>query len=145
MASGSGDSGIAAQPNDPGTWSSGELQPGLKATFEMPQYPGWQFECDGGHDVERDGTQLPQHACRTRGRQCGRQALRGRLLPGALPDPERPQHAARAGDALIPAKQGAQVAALSNDNNVVFEIFQARPLLRRQRLGAAGSHALLAA
>jgi RND family efflux transporter MFP subunit len=71
------------------------IQPGLKATFEMPQYPGQQFDASVvtmSHAMDPNSRSML-----AAGRQFRRQAVRGRLLPGAFPAPERPERGARSG------------------------------------------------
>jgi Barrel-sandwich domain of CusB or HlyD membrane-fusion len=67
---------------------SGELHPGLKAKFEMPQYPAEQF--DATVVTMSDAMDVNSRSMRVEppGRHFRRQAVRGRLLPSAFRAPE---------------------------------------------------------
>ena len=106
---------------------SADLRPGLKATFEMPQYPGQQFDATVVTIVERDGS-WRRAACRSNCRPTMRTAsCRRRLLPGPFPAPGDPNMVRVPATALMPADRGAQVAILGDDDKVGAEVRPARP------------------
>ena len=63
---------------------SAALAPGMKATFEMPQYPAVQFDATLSHISKAINASFPQHAGRASGRQFRRQVLRRQLLQCAI-------------------------------------------------------------
>ena len=102
----------------------GELRPGLKATFEMPQYPGQQFDANlvttsGAIDANSHSMLVELQADNTD----------GKLAPGSycqvhfqLPvDPNLVQLPATA---LMPSNQGVEVAVLDDGGKVVLKSVQ---------------------
>jgi len=75
-----------------------DIQPGMKATFEMPQYPGQKFGCNACHDVEYGERDVAQRTGGTSGRQYRRQAAWRDLLPGYIRNSQRPKACSLAGD-----------------------------------------------
>jgi membrane fusion protein, multidrug efflux system len=103
---------------------SAGLTPGLKATFELPQYPGQQFEATlitTSHAM----------AANSRSMQVELQAdnADGRLFAGAyclvhLQLPVDPNMVRLPATALLPVNQGAEVAVLGDGNKAVLKSVQ---------------------
>jgi RND family efflux transporter MFP subunit len=100
---------------------SAGLTPGLKATFELPQYPGQQF-------VATLITTSHAMAANSRSMQVELQAdnADGKLFAGAyalvhLQLPVDPNMVRLPATALLPVGQGAEVAVLSDGNKAVFK------------------------
>ena len=120
---------------------SADLQPGLKATFEMPQYPGQKF------DATLVTTSNAMNAT-SRSMLVELQADNpdGKLAGGAYCQvhfqlPSDPNMVRVPATALMPANRGAQVAVLGDDNKVVLKSSPARPRFRRQRRSDGRSRA----
>ena len=98
--------------------------PGLKATFDMPQYPGQKFDAtlvttSNAMDATSRSMLVELQADNADGKLFG-----GRLLPGAFPAPGRPEHGACAGhraDASQPRRAGR---GLGDDNKAVLKTVQ---------------------
>jgi RND family efflux transporter MFP subunit len=103
---------------------TGELHPGLKATFEMPQYPGREF----------DATVVTMSHAMDLGSRSMTVELQadnpdGQLFAGAYCQvhfqlPSDANMVRVPATALVPANRGAQVAVLGNDNKVVLKAVQ---------------------
>jgi RND family efflux transporter MFP subunit len=103
---------------------SGELRPGLKATFEMPQYPGQQF--DATVVTMSNALELNSRSMRV---ELQADKSDGKLFAGAYAQvhfqlPGDPNMVRVPATALVPANQGVQVAVLCNDNKVVLKPVQ---------------------
>jgi RND family efflux transporter MFP subunit len=103
-----------------------ELQPGLQATFEMPQYPDQQFDA-------KVVTTSSAMELNSRSMLVELQAdnADGRLFAGAycqvqvqLQLPNNPNVIRVPATALVPADRGAQVALLGNDGKAVLKPVQ---------------------
>jgi multidrug efflux pump subunit AcrA (membrane-fusion protein) len=103
-----------------------ELQPGLQATFEMPQYPGQQFDA-------KVVTTSSAMELNSRSMLVELQAdnADGRLFAGAycqvqvqLQLPNNPNVIRVPATALVPADRGAQVALLGNNGKAVLKPVQ---------------------
>jgi RND family efflux transporter MFP subunit len=101
-----------------------DLRPGLKATFEMPQYPGQKFDAtlvttsNAVNDVSRSMLAELQ-ADNSDGKLFGGTYCRVDFqIPG---DPNMVRLPATA---LMPVNRGAQVAVLGNDSKVVLKSIQ---------------------
>jgi len=103
-----------------------ELQPGLQATFEMPQYPGQQFDA-------KVVTTSSAMELNSRSMLVELQAdnADGRLFAGAycqvkvqlqLPNNQNVMHVPAT--ALVPADRGAHVALLGNNGKAVLKPVQ---------------------
>jgi RND family efflux transporter MFP subunit len=101
-----------------------DLRPGLKATFEMPQYPGQKFDAtlvttsNAMNDVSR--SMLAELQADNSG---------GKLFGGTycrvdFQIPGDPNMVRLPATALMPVNRGAQVAVLGNDNKVVLKSIQ---------------------
>jgi RND family efflux transporter MFP subunit len=103
---------------------AGELRPGLKATFEMPQYPGQQFQAS----VVTTSNAMDA-ASRSMLVELQADNGNGKLAPGSycqvhfqLPvDPNVVQIPATA---LLPSNKGAQVAVLGDSGKAVLKTVQ---------------------
>jgi RND family efflux transporter MFP subunit len=98
---------------------SAQLQPGLKAAFEMPQYPGQRFDAT----VVTTSNALDASS-RTMLVELQADNAEGKLFAGAYCQvhfqlPGDPNMVRVPATALVPVDQGAQVAVLGNDNKVV--------------------------
>jgi len=98
-----------------------QVVPGLKSTFEMPQYPGQQFDAtvvtmSNAFDLTSRSMLVELQADNTE----------GKLFPGAYSKvhfqlPTDPNVVRVPATALVPANQGAQVAILGKDNAVMLK------------------------
>jgi RND family efflux transporter MFP subunit len=98
-----------------------QVVPGLQATFEMPQYPGQQFDAtvvtmSNAFDLTSRSMLVELQADNTE----------GKLFPGAYSKvhfqlPTDPNVVRVPATALVPANQGAQVAILDKDNTVMLK------------------------
>jgi RND family efflux transporter MFP subunit len=98
-----------------------QVVPGLKSTFEMPQYPGQQFDAtvvtmSNAFDLTSRSMLVELQADNTE----------GKLFPGAYSKvhfqlPTDPNVVRVPATALVPANQGAQVAILDKDNTVMLK------------------------
>jgi RND family efflux transporter MFP subunit len=98
-----------------------QVVPGLKSTFEMPQYPGQQFDAtvvtmSNAFDLTSRSMLVELQADNTE----------GKLFPGAYSKvhfqlPTDPNVVRIPATALVPANQGAQVAILDKDNTVMLK------------------------
>jgi multidrug efflux pump subunit AcrA (membrane-fusion protein) len=100
---------------------SGELRPDLKATFEMPQYPGRQF--DATVVTMSNAMELNSRSMRV---ELQADNSEGKLFAGAycqvhFQHPGHPNMVRVPATALVPANQGVQVAVLGSDNKVVLK------------------------
>jgi RND family efflux transporter MFP subunit len=100
---------------------SGEIQPGQRATFELPQYPGRQFIAT---------VASISHALETNSRsmlvELQADNADGKLFAGAYAQvhvqlPSDPNVLRLPATALMPADQGVQVAVLGRDNKVTLK------------------------
>jgi multidrug efflux pump subunit AcrA (membrane-fusion protein) len=101
-----------------------DLRPGLKATFEMPQYPGQKFEATlvttskGMNEASRSML-VELQADNPDGKLFGGTYCRvDFLIPG---DPNMVRVPATA---LMPVNRGVQVAVLGDDNKIVLKSIQ---------------------
>ena len=101
-----------------------ELQPGLQATFEMPQYPDQQFDA-------KVVTTSSAMELNSRSMLVELQAdnADGKLFAGAYCQvhfqlPNNPKVIRVPATALVPADRGAQVALLGNDGKAVLKPVQ---------------------
>ncbi len=100
---------------------SGELKPGLKVSFEVPQYPGRHF--DATMVTMSNAMELNSRSMRVE-LQAGN--ADGKLFAGSYCQvhfelPGDPNLVRLPATALIPANQGVQVAVLGNDNKVTLK------------------------
>lgn len=101
--------------------SSADLHPGLKATFEMPQYPGRKF------DATLVTTSNAMNATsRSMLVELQSDNSDGRLLGGTYCQvefqiPGDPNMVRMPATALMPVNHGVQVAVLGNDNKIVLK------------------------
>jgi RND family efflux transporter MFP subunit len=101
-----------------------ELQPGLEATFEMPQYPGQQF--DAKVVTTSNAMELSSRSMLV---ELQADNADGKLFAGAYCQvhfqlPNNPNVIRVPATALVPADRGAQVALVGNDGNVVMKPVQ---------------------
>jgi RND family efflux transporter MFP subunit len=103
---------------------SAQIQPGMKANFEMPQYPGQQFQAT----VVTSSNAMN---ARSRSMLVELQAdnAEGKLLAGAYCQvhfqlPGDPNTVLAPATAIIPSDTGTQVALLGRDGNVVLKPIQ---------------------
>jgi RND family efflux transporter MFP subunit len=103
---------------------SADLRPGLKATFQMPQYPGQKFDAtlvttSNAMNAMSRSMLVELQADNTDGKLFGGTYARVDFkIPG---DPNMVRIPATA---LMPVNQGVQVAVLGDDNKVVFKSIQ---------------------
>jgi RND family efflux transporter MFP subunit len=103
---------------------SAQVHPGLKATFEMPQYPGQQFDAtvvtmSNALDVSSRSMLVELQADNAEGKLFGGAYAQVHFqLPG---DPNMVRVPATA---LVSVNRGAQVAVLDNDNTVTLKPVQ---------------------
>ena len=121
---------------------SAELRPGLKATFEMPQYPGQQFDAtvvttSNAMNVNSRSMLVELQADNADGKLFG-----GAYCQVDFQLPGDPNMVRVPATALMPVNHGVQVAVLGSDNKVVLKTSPARPGLRRQRRGDGRPFAL---
>jgi RND family efflux transporter MFP subunit len=103
---------------------SADVHPGLKATFEMPQYPGQQFDAtvvtlSNAMDVNSRSMLVELQA----------DNAEGKLFAGAYSQvhfqiPGDPTLVRVPATALVPVNDGAQVAVLGNNNKVMLKPIQ---------------------
>jgi RND family efflux transporter MFP subunit len=103
---------------------SGELHPGLKAKFEMPQNPAEQF--DAAVVTMSDAMDVNSRSMRV---ELQADNSEGKLFAGAYCQvhfelPSDPNMVRVPATALVPADHGMQVAVLGNDNKVVMKPVQ---------------------
>jgi RND family efflux transporter MFP subunit len=101
-----------------------ELQPGLQATFEMPQYPGQQF--DAKVVTTSNAMELNSRSMLV---ELQADNADGKLFAGAYCQvhfqlPNNPNEMRVPATALVPADRGAQVALLGNDGKAVLKPVQ---------------------
>jgi RND family efflux transporter MFP subunit len=101
-----------------------ELQPGLQATFEMPQYPGQQF--DAKVVTTSNAMELNSRSMLV---ELQADNADGKLFAGAYCQvhfqlPNKPNEMRVPATALVPADRGAQVAVLGNDGKAVLKPVQ---------------------
>ena len=101
-----------------------ELQPGLQATFEMPQYPGKQF--DAKVVTTSNAMELNSRSMLV---ELQADNADGKLFAGAYCQvhfqlPNNPNEMRVPATALVPADRGAQVALLDNDGKAVLKPVQ---------------------
>jgi RND family efflux transporter MFP subunit len=101
-----------------------ELRPGLKATFEMPQYPGQKFDA-----VLVTTSNAMNEASRSMLVELQADNSDAKLVGGAycrvdFQIPSDPNALRLPATALMPANRGAQVAVLGDDNKVVLKSIQ---------------------
>jgi RND family efflux transporter MFP subunit len=101
-----------------------ELQPGLQATFEMPQYPGQQF--DAKVVTTSNAMELNSRSMLV---ELQADNADGKLFAGAYCQvhfqlPNNPNEMRVPATALVPADRGAQVAVLGNDGKAVLKPVQ---------------------
>jgi RND family efflux transporter MFP subunit len=104
--------------------SSADVRPGLKATFEMPQYPGQKF----GATVVTTSNAI-NATSRSMLVELQADNLDGKLLGGtycqvAFQIPGDPNMVRVPATALMPVNQGAQVAVVGNANKVELKSVQ---------------------
>jgi RND family efflux transporter MFP subunit len=100
---------------------SADLHPGLKATFEMPQYPGQQFEAtvvtmSNAMDVNSRSMLVELQADNSEGK-----FFAGAYCQVHFQLPSNPDLVRVPATALVPANQGMQVALLGADNKVTLK------------------------
>jgi RND family efflux transporter MFP subunit len=103
---------------------SAALTPGLKATFEVPQYSGQQFEAtlvttSRAMDVNSHTMQVELQADNTDGK-----FAKGTYCQVHFQLPADPNTVRLPATALVPADRGVQVAVLGQDNKAVFKTVQ---------------------
>lgn len=103
---------------------SAQLRPGLKATFEMPQNPGQQFDATV---VAMSNALEP--TSRSMLVELQADNAEGKLFGGAYSEvhfqlPDDPNMVRVPATALVPVNHGAQVAVLGNDNTVMLKPVQ---------------------
>jgi len=76
---------------------SAAIHPDLKATFEMPQYPGEKFDATVITTSNAMNAMSRSLLVELQADNCGRQDSRQHLLPGRVPDSGRPEHGAHSG------------------------------------------------
>jgi RND family efflux transporter MFP subunit len=101
-----------------------ELKPGLQATFEMPQYPGQQF--DAKVVTTSNAMELSSRSMLV---ELQADNADGKLFAGAYCQvhfqlPNNPKVIRVPATALVPADRGAQVALLGNDGKAVLKSVQ---------------------
>jgi RND family efflux transporter MFP subunit len=101
-----------------------ELKPGLQATFEMPQYPGQQF--DAKVVTTSNAMELSSRSMLV---ELQADNADGKLFAGAYCQvhfqlPNNPNVMRVPATALVPADRGAQVALLGNDDKAVLQPVQ---------------------
>jgi RND family efflux transporter MFP subunit len=101
-----------------------ELQRGLQATFEMPQYPGQQF--DAKVVTTSNAMELNSRSMLV---ELQADNADGKLFAGAYCQvhfqlPNNPNEMRVPATALVPADRGAQVAVLGNDGKAVLKPVQ---------------------
>jgi RND family efflux transporter MFP subunit len=104
----------------PQTYSA-QVQPGLKATFEMPQYPGQQFDAtvvtmSNAIDVSSRSMLVELQAENTDGKLYG-----GAYTQVHFQLPADPNMVRVPATALVTANSGAQVALVGPDNKVLLK------------------------
>jgi RND family efflux transporter MFP subunit len=107
----------------PQSFSAG-LVPGMKATFEMPQYPGVQFEATLSHisksiNASSHSMQVELQADNAAGKFFG-----GSYCNVHFELPSDPNLVKLPSTALVTGNQGTQVAVLGSDNKVVLKNVQ---------------------
>jgi RND family efflux transporter MFP subunit len=107
----------------PQSFSAG-LVPGMKATFEMPQYPGVQFDATLSHisksiNASSHSMQVELQADNAAGKFFG-----GSYCNVHFELPSDPNLVKLPSTALVTGNQGTQVAVLGNDNKVVLKNVQ---------------------
>src|SRR4030081_3260305 len=107
----------------PQSFSAG-LVPGMKATFEMPQYPGVQFDAMLSHiskaiNATSHSMQVELQADNAAGKFFG-----GSYCNVHFELPSDPNLVKLPSTALVTGNQGAQVAVLGSDNKVVLKTVQ---------------------
>jgi len=107
----------------PQAFSAG-LKPGMKAKFEMPQYPGMQFDATVSHisksiNANSHSMQVELEADNTAGKFFG-----GSYCNVHFEIPADPNLAAIPSTALVTSNQGTQVATLDSNNKVVLKNVQ---------------------
>jgi RND family efflux transporter MFP subunit len=107
----------------PQSFSAG-LVPGMKATFEMPQYPGVQFEATLSHisksiNASSHSMQVELQADNAAGKFFG-----GSYCNVHFELPSDPNLVKLPSTALVAGNQGTQVAVLGSDNKVVLKNVQ---------------------
>jgi RND family efflux transporter MFP subunit len=103
---------------------SAQVHPGLKATFEMPQYPGQQFDAtvvtmSNALDVASRSMLVELQADNADGKLFG-----GAYSQVHFQLPGEPNMVRVPATALVPIDRGAQVAVLGNDNTVALKPVQ---------------------
>jgi RND family efflux transporter MFP subunit len=103
---------------------SAQIRPGLKATFEMPQYPGQQFEAtvatmSNAFDPASRSMLVELQADNAEGKLFG-----GAYCKVHFELPSDPNAVRVPATALVPVDQGAQVAILGDDNTVMLKSVQ---------------------
>jgi RND family efflux transporter MFP subunit len=101
-----------------------DLRPGLKATFEMPQYPGQKFEA-----TLAATSNAINEASRSMLVELQADNADGKLFGGIycrvdFQIPGNPNMVRLPATALMPANRGVQVAILGNNNKVVLKAIQ---------------------
>jgi RND family efflux transporter MFP subunit len=101
-----------------------QLLPGLKATFEVPQYPGQHFDASLGTtssamDVSSRTMQVQLQADNSEGK-----LFPGTYCPVDFQIPGDPNMVRVPATALIPGDKGAQVAVLGDGDKVVLKSIQ---------------------
>jgi RND family efflux transporter MFP subunit len=103
---------------------SADLRPGLKATFEMPQYPGQKFDAtlvttSNAMNLTSRSMLIQLQADNADGKLFG-----GAYCQVAFHLPDDPNMVRVPATALMPVNTGAQVAVLGNGNKVEFKSVQ---------------------
>jgi RND family efflux transporter MFP subunit len=101
-----------------------QLRPGLKATFEMPQYPGRKFDAtlvttSNAIDAASRSMQVELQADNADGALVG-----GTYCQVDFQMPSNPDTLRIPATALLPTDRGAQVAVLGDGNKVVLKAIQ---------------------
>jgi RND family efflux transporter MFP subunit len=107
----------------PQSFSAG-LKPGMKATFEMPQYPGTQFDATLSHvsksiNSSSHSMQVELQADNAEGKFFG-----GSYCNVHFQVPSDPNLVRIPSTALVTSNQGTQIATLDGNNKVVFKNVQ---------------------
>jgi RND family efflux transporter MFP subunit len=103
---------------------SADLRPGLKATFEMPQYPGQKFEATLVTTSNAMNATSRSMLVELQADNADGKLLGGNYCQVAFRLPGDPNMVRVPATALMPVNSGVQVAVLGNGNNVELKSVQ---------------------
>jgi RND family efflux transporter MFP subunit len=103
---------------------SADLRPGLKATFEMPQYPGKQFDATLITTSNAMQANSRSMLVELQADNADRRLFAGSYCQVHFQIPGDPNMMLVPATALVPVNQGAQVAVLGGDNKVALRSIQ---------------------